>query len=54
MLTLALHLREQNHSLRDIAARLVITKGKKKGRHPSPATVLRMLREHDELATAQA
>ncbi|NRQ34842.1 recombinase family protein [Nonomuraea sp. NN258] len=41
MLSLALHLRE-------IAAKLVITKGKKKGRHPSPATVLRMLREHDE------
>jgi len=35
-------------SLRDIAARLVITKGAKKGQHPSPATVLRMLREHDE------
>ncbi|WP_329084193.1 hypothetical protein [Streptosporangium sp. NBC_01469] len=29
-------------SLSDIAARLVITQGKKKGRHPSPATVLRM------------
>ena len=35
-------------SLRDIAARLVITKGKKKGQHPSPATVLRMLRDHDK------
>jgi hypothetical protein len=45
-----LHLREQNLSLRDIAARLVITKGKKMGRHPSPATVLRMLREHDDAA----
>lgn len=54
MLSLALHLREQNHSLRDIAARLVITKGKKKGQHPSPATVLRLLREHDEKATAAA
>jgi hypothetical protein len=51
MLTLALHLREQNLSLRDIAAKLVITKGKKKGQHPSPATVLRMLREHDETTT---
>ncbi|MEV0313681.1 recombinase family protein [Nonomuraea fuscirosea] len=50
MLSMALHLREQNLSLRDIAARLVITKGKKKGRHPSPATVLRMLREHDGAA----
>ncbi|WP_425582164.1 hypothetical protein [Streptosporangium carneum] len=52
MLSMALHLREQNLSLRDIAARLVITKGKKKGRHPSPATVLRMLREHDEANVA--
>ncbi|TMR20267.1 recombinase family protein [Nonomuraea turkmeniaca] len=52
MLSMALHLREQNLSLRDIAARLVITKGKKKGRHPSPATVLRMLREHDAGAAA--
>jgi DNA invertase Pin-like site-specific DNA recombinase len=54
MLSHALHLREQNLSLRDIAARLVITTGKKKGRHPSPATVLRMLREHDERAGAEA
>jgi DNA invertase Pin-like site-specific DNA recombinase len=54
MLAVALHLREQNHSFRDIAARLVITKGKKKGQHPSPATVLRMLREHDEKAAAAA
>lgn len=39
----------------DIAARLVITMGKKKGLHPSPATVMRMLREHDEqTATATA
>ncbi|MFI6316933.1 recombinase family protein [Nonomuraea sp. NPDC050556] len=48
MLSPALHLREKNLSLREIAAKLVVTKGKKKGRHPSPATVLRMLREHDE------
>lgn len=47
MLSMALHLREQGLSLREMAARLVITKGKKKGQHPSPATVLRMLREHD-------
>jgi DNA invertase Pin-like site-specific DNA recombinase len=53
MLSMALHLREQGLSLRDIASRLVITKGKKKGQHPSPATVLRMLREHGE-ATAAA
>jgi DNA invertase Pin-like site-specific DNA recombinase len=52
MLSMALHLREQELSLRDIASRLVITKGKKKGQHPSPATVLRMLREHDEAAAA--
>ncbi|MFI6882858.1 hypothetical protein [Streptosporangium canum] len=51
----ALHLRGQDLSLSEIAARLVIIKGKlvsikgkKKGQHPSPATVLRMLREHDE------
>lgn len=31
----------------DIAA-LVITTGKKKGRHPSPATVMRMLRDQEE------
>lgn len=48
MLSMALHLRQRNHSLRDIAARLVITTGKKKGRHPSPATVLRLLRDHDQ------
>jgi DNA invertase Pin-like site-specific DNA recombinase len=54
MLSMALHLREQNLSLRDIAARLVITKGRKKGQHPSPATVLRMLREHDEAAAGLA
>jgi len=52
MLSMALHLREQNLSLREIAARLVITKGKKKGQHPSPATVLRMLREHDSKTAA--
>lgn len=52
MLGMALHLREteENLSLRDLAARLVITKGKKKGQHPSPATVLRMLRDHEERA----
>jgi DNA invertase Pin-like site-specific DNA recombinase len=52
MLSMALHLRDQELSLRDIAARLVITKGKKKGQHPSPATVLRLLREHDDATTA--
>ncbi|MEV6866755.1 hypothetical protein AB0M44_37885 [Streptosporangium subroseum] len=48
MLSMALHLRGQDLSLRDIAARLVITSGAKKGRHPSAATVMRMLREHDQ------
>jgi DNA invertase Pin-like site-specific DNA recombinase len=54
MLSMALHLRGQELSLRDMAARLVITKGKKKGQHPSPATILRLLREHDEATTAAA
>ena len=54
MLAVALHLRGQELSLRDIAARLVIATGKKKGQHPSPATVLRMLRDHDERAVASA
>ena len=52
MLAVALHLREQNLSLRDIAAGLVIAKGTKKGQHPSPATVLRMLRDYDEATAA--
>jgi hypothetical protein len=39
-------------SLRDIAKRLVITTGARKGQHPSPATVMRMLREHDERTAA--
>ncbi|GLY80531.1 recombinase family protein [Actinoallomurus iriomotensis] len=54
MLAIALHLREQNHSLRDIASRLVITTGKKKGQHPSAATVMRMLREHDQQTATTA
>nr|WSW62615.1 hypothetical protein OG513_30765 [Streptomyces sp. NBC_00998] len=41
---------EQEMSLRDIVARLAITTGKKKGQHPSPATVMRILREHGEQA----
>lgn len=48
MLSMALHLRDQELSLRDIASRLVITMGAKKGQLPSPASVMRMLREHDE------
>jgi hypothetical protein len=54
MLAVALHLRGQELSVRDIAARLVIATGKKKGQHPSPATVLGMLRDHDEKAGAAA
>ncbi|MGW5660675.1 hypothetical protein ACWEWG_11290 [Streptomyces sp. NPDC003758] len=53
MLSMALHLRDQEMSLRDITKRLVITTGAKKGERPSLATVIRMLREHDEqVATA--
>ncbi|TMR15912.1 recombinase family protein [Nonomuraea turkmeniaca] len=52
MLSMALHLRDQGQSLRDIAAQLLITQGKKKGKRPSPATVMRMLRDHDEHASA--
>ncbi|WP_043626819.1 recombinase family protein [Nonomuraea candida] len=51
MLSMALHLRGQNLSLREIASRLVITQGAKRGRHPSPATVMRMLRDHDTSIT---
>ncbi|WP_329375719.1 recombinase family protein [Streptomyces sp. NBC_01351] len=51
MLSMAPHLRDQEMSLRDIAKRLVITTGSKKGQRPSPATVMRMLREHDETAS---
>ncbi|WP_338089954.1 recombinase family protein [Nonomuraea basaltis] len=47
MLSMALHLRDQDLSLREIASRLVITQGAKRGRRPSPATVMRMLRDHD-------
>ncbi|MGV9350950.1 recombinase family protein [Streptomyces spiralis] len=54
MLSMALHLRDQEISLRDIAKRLVITTGTKKGQHPSAATVMRMFREHDEKAAAAA
>jgi DNA invertase Pin-like site-specific DNA recombinase len=50
MLEMALHLRIQGRSLRDIASRVVITTGKRKGQHPSAATIMRMLRDHDEHA----
>ncbi|MFD8563594.1 recombinase family protein [Streptosporangium canum] len=54
MLSMALHLRDQNLSLREIASRLVITTDKKKGQHPSPATIWRMLRDHDEATAPSA
>ncbi|MFB6987690.1 MULTISPECIES: hypothetical protein [unclassified Streptomyces] len=54
MLSMALDLRDQEMRLRDIAKRLVITTGTKKGRPPSPATVMRMLRKHDEQAATAA
>jgi DNA invertase Pin-like site-specific DNA recombinase len=54
MLSMAVHLRDQGLSLREIAARLVITKGAKKGQHPSPPTVMRMLRDHEQPATDEA
>jgi ParB-like chromosome segregation protein Spo0J len=47
MLTVALHLCDQELSLREIAERLVISTGKKKSQHPSAATVMRMLRDHE-------
>ncbi|MGX1675917.1 hypothetical protein [Streptomyces sp. NPDC055400] len=50
MLTVALPLCDQELSLREIAERLVISTGKKKSQHPSAATVMRMLRDHDERA----
>jgi hypothetical protein len=52
MLAAALHLRGQELGLRDIAGRLVIAAGKKKSQHPSPATVMRMLRKHNETTAA--
>lgn len=40
------HLRSNNHSLRYLGARLIITKRNEQGQ-PSPATVLRLLCVHD-------
>ncbi|WP_245226941.1 hypothetical protein [Streptomyces smyrnaeus] len=54
MLSVAFHLRDRELSLRDIAERLVPTAGAKKGQGPSAATVMRMLREHDEQAVTAA
>ncbi|MET7382943.1 hypothetical protein ABZT08_29780 [Streptomyces sp. NPDC005526] len=47
MLAMALHFRDWGLSLRDVAAKLVITTGKAKGQHPSVATVMRLL-HHEE------
>ncbi|HYZ53994.1 MAG TPA: hypothetical protein VE733_10940 [Streptosporangiaceae bacterium] len=53
MLATAVRLRDTEHlSLREIASRLVIRTGKKRGQHPSPATVMRMLREQDAKTAA--
>ncbi|MFF3625442.1 recombinase family protein [Streptomyces sp. NPDC002467] len=54
MLAMALQLRAEGVSLRDMSARLVITSGTKKGQHPSPPTIMRMLREHDDKVKAAA
>ena len=53
MLAVALHLRGQEMGLRDIAASSSPA-ARRRGQHPSPATVLRMLRDHDEKAAAAA
>ncbi|WP_275562813.1 hypothetical protein [Streptomyces sp. 5-6(2022)] len=50
MLAAALHLCDQELSLREIAERLFNSTGKKKGQHPSAATVMRMLRDRDDRA----
>ncbi|MET7552419.1 hypothetical protein ABZS95_43195 [Streptomyces sp. NPDC005479] len=52
MPSMALYLREQEMNVRDFAKRLVITNETKKG--PSPDTVMRMLRDHDDQAAAAA
>ncbi|GAA0443060.1 hypothetical protein ACFQ2B_35930 [Streptomyces stramineus] len=38
----------------NIAKRLVVTTGTKKGQRSAPATVMRMLRKHDEKAATEA
>jgi DNA invertase Pin-like site-specific DNA recombinase len=50
MLAVGLHLRGQELSLRDIAAPARHRHRQEKGQHPSPATVTRMLRDHEEMA----
>ncbi|TDP28400.1 hypothetical protein DFR75_11713 [Nocardia ignorata] len=48
MLSVAPYQRQANHSLRDVAVRLVIPKGKKNAQHPSPVAAMRSLRDHDQ------
>jgi DNA invertase Pin-like site-specific DNA recombinase len=48
MTTQAVVLRHQGLSLREIASKLVITSGKNRGKSPSPATVMRLLRDYDD------
>ncbi|WP_223190834.1 hypothetical protein [Nonomuraea terrae] len=48
MLAYARALRERGVPVPDIAAKLVIPSGKNKGRHPSVASVYRMLAESGE------
>ena len=51
---LALYLRNQELSLRDIASRLVITpRARRKADTQSPGNLVRMLREHDQAAAAK-
>jgi hypothetical protein len=52
MLAVALHLRGQELSLRNIAAPARHRHEQEERPHPSPATVMRMLREHDEKTAA--
>ena len=52
MLAVALHLRGQEMSLRDIAARARYRHRQEEGPAPITGHVMRMLREHDEKAAA--
>ena len=46
----AVRMRDEGLSLRQIAKRLVIPSGAKKGQHPSAPTVMRVLRDYDEVS----
>ncbi|MFF7892401.1 hypothetical protein ACFZDI_10865 [Streptomyces sp. NPDC007907] len=54
MLSMAPHLRDRRPTRRDIDKRLVTATGARKGWHPSPATVMPMLREHNAPAATAA